>query len=144
MVAAALRTLAGLDRRTYLRSTGPPTCRAETGDGWRWTMPAYLLQVAYTSDAWRAQVQNPHDVRDRVRSTMESLGARVEAAYYAFGEYDLIAIVEFPNNEAAAAYALAVQAGGAVKAFKTTPLMSIDEGMQAMRRAGQAGYRPPS
>jgi uncharacterized protein with GYD domain len=107
-------------------------------------MAMYLFQVAYTGEGWRTQVQNPQNVLERVRPTLERLGGRAEAVYYAFGEYDLVAIVEFPDNESAAAYALAATAGGAVKAFKTTPLMSIDEGVRAMGRAGEAGYRPPS
>jgi hypothetical protein len=38
---------------------------------------------------------------------------------------------------------MAASAGGAVKATKTTPLMTMEEGIEAMRKAGTAGYRPP-
>lgn len=53
--------------------------------------------------------------------------------------------MEAPDNVSAAAIGLAVSAGGACKAYKTTPLISIDEGIEAMRKAGQAAsaYRPP-
>jgi len=44
----------------------------------------------------------------------------------------------------AAAFSMAAAAGGAVKAVKTTPLMSMEEAIEAMRKAGGAGYRPPS
>jgi uncharacterized protein with GYD domain len=107
-------------------------------------MPAYLAQVAYTNDAWRTQVGNPQSPLDRVKSVAEGLGGTFEAIYYAFGDYDIVAIIQFPDNESAAAFSLAAQAGGAVKAYKTTPLMSIDEGLGAMRKAASAGYRPPS
>ena len=107
-------------------------------------MPAYLAQVAYTSDAWRTQVGNPRNPLERITSVVESLGGRIETMYYAFGDYDIVAIVQFPDNQAAAAFSLAAQAGGAVKAYKTTPLMSIEEGLGAMRKAAGAGYRPPS
>jgi hypothetical protein len=30
-----------------------------------------------------------------------------------------------------------------VKAFKTTALLTMEEGLEAMRKASQAGYRPP-
>ena len=43
----------------------------------------------------------------------------------------------------AAAFSLAAAAGGAVKALKTTPLLTIDEGVAALRAAGGAGYQPP-
>jgi hypothetical protein len=42
-----------------------------------------------------------------------------------------------------AAFALAATAAGAVKALKTTPLMTIEEGIEAMRKASGTGYRPP-
>jgi hypothetical protein len=67
-----------------------------------------------------------------------------EHAWLAFGEYDIIAVVELPENTDAAAFSMAVAAAGAVKAFKTTPLLSVEEGVEAMRKAQGAGYRPPS
>ncbi len=107
-------------------------------------MPAYLAQVAYTSDAWRTQIGNPQNPLNRIKAVAENLGGTIETMYYTFGDYDIVAIIEFPDNQSAAAFSLAAQAGGAVKAYKTTPLMAIDEGLGAMRKAAQAGYRPPS
>ena len=52
--------------------------------------------------------------------------------------------VQYLDNVSMAAFALAVAAGGAVKASKTTPLMTIEEGLQAMSKAGGSTYRPPS
>ena len=54
-----------------------------------------------------------------------------------------VLIGEFPDNTSAAALSLAVTAGGSIKNFKTTPLMVVEEGMEAMRKAGGSGYRPP-
>jgi uncharacterized protein with GYD domain len=54
-----------------------------------------------------------------------------------------VGIVETPDNVSMAAMALAVAAGGAGKAIKTTPLMTIEEGIEAMRKASGTGYRPP-
>lgn len=108
-------------------------------------MPYYLLQVAYTSDAWAAQVKNPQNRVEAVRPVLEKLGGKFEgAAWYAFGEYDIVAVVQAPDNVSAAAFSIAASAGGAVKAIKTTPLMTMEEGVEAMRKAGAAGYRPPS
>ena len=70
-------------------------------------------------------------------------GREVEHAWLAFGEYDIVGVVELPENTDAAAFAMAVAAGGAVKAFKTTPLLSVEEGVDAMRKAQAAGYRRP-
>jgi hypothetical protein len=47
------------------------------------------------------------------------------------------------DHVSAAAFSLAVSAGGAVKAIKTIPLLTIEEGIAAMQKAAGAGYRPP-
>src|SRR3990172_5212494 len=107
-------------------------------------MPHYLLQVAYTADAWAAQVKSPQNRIDAVRPAVERLGGKIETAYLAFGDYDLITILEMPDNVSAAAFSLAASAGGAVKAIKTTPLMTLAEGIEAMRKAGGSGYRAPA
>ena len=106
-------------------------------------MAHYLIQASYTAESWGQQVRSPQNLVERIRPTVEKLGGRLEQAYYTFGEYDVIGIAQFPDNTSAAAFALAASAGGAVKALKTTPLMAVEEGMQAMRKAADAGYRPP-
>ena len=52
-------------------------------------------------------------------------------------------LLDVPGNINAAAASMAIAAGGAVKDIKTTPLMSPDEGFDAMLLAQGAGYRPP-
>jgi uncharacterized protein with GYD domain len=109
-------------------------------------MPHYLVQLSYTPEAWAAQVRNPQDRVELVRPFFEQLGGRFESVYFAFGEYDVVGILEFPDNVSVAAATLLVNSGGAVKAIRTTPLMSIDEGIRAMRKAHEIGetYRPPT
>ena len=106
-------------------------------------MPYYLFQGSYSGEAWGNQIGNPQNRPEAVRSVFEGLGGRIESFYYAFGEYDFVVIAEFPDNASAAAFSLAGSAGGAVKEIRTTPLMTIEEGMEAMRKAGGSGYRPP-
>jgi len=53
-------------------------------------------------------------------------------------------IVEGMDNVTAAALSVGATAGGAIKSIKTTPLMTVEEGMEAMRKAAAAGYRPPA
>jgi uncharacterized protein with GYD domain len=103
----------------------------------------YLIEVAYTPEAWAAMVKQPQNRLEAVRPVVEKLGGRFEHAWLAFGEYDIVGVVELPDNTDAAAFAMAVYAGGAVKAFKTTPLLSVEEGVEAMRKAQEAGYRRP-
>jgi hypothetical protein len=48
-----------------------------------------------------------------------------------------------PSNVEAAAFSLAASAGGAVRSIKTTPLMSMAEGVEAMKKAAKSGYKAP-
>jgi uncharacterized protein with GYD domain len=106
-------------------------------------MPQYLLQVSYTPAAWAALLKKPHNRLDTVRPAVEKLGGKIETGWFSFGDYDLIAIIEMPDNVSAAAFSLAASAGGGIKAIKTTPLLSLDEGIAAMTKAGKSGYKPP-
>jgi len=106
-------------------------------------VPFYLIQAAYTPDAWAALVKAPQNRLEAVRPVVEKLGGKLEHVWLAFGEYDIVGVVEMPENTDAAAFAMATAAGGGLKAFKTTPLLSVEEGVEAMRKAQGAGYRPP-
>lgn len=107
-------------------------------------MPKFLFQLAYTTDAWAAQVKNPQSAANRANAVIESLGGKIESLYYSFGEYDAVGIMDMPSNVNAAAVSLAVSAGGAVKSMQLTPLMEMDEGVAAMKAAAAAAYSPPS
>lgn len=107
-------------------------------------MPYYLIQAAYTAEAWATMVKNPQNRIEAVRPVVEKLGGRIEGGWLAFGEYDIAAICHMPNNLNAAAFSMAAAAGGAVKAIKTTPLMTPEEGIEAAKKAAKAGYHPPS
>ena len=87
-------------------------------------------------------VKQPQNRLEIVRPVVEKLGGKFEHAWLAFGEYDIVGVVELPENTDAAAFAMAVAAGGAAKAVKTTPLLSLEEEIEAMRKAQAAGYRP--
>jgi uncharacterized protein with GYD domain len=107
-------------------------------------MANYLLQVAYTTEAWANLIAHPHDRIDAVRPVIEKLGGKIVQGWYAFGDYDVVAIVEMPTNVEAAAFSLAATAGGAIRALKTTPLMSGAEAIEAMKKAGKSGYKAPT
>ena len=109
-------------------------------------MARYLVQVAYTSPSWKAQVENPRDPIERVQPLAQELGGRIHQMFYCFGDYDLIAICEFPDDEAAASFALTVGATGVCSKFVTTKLLDVQAGLSAMRRAKAAAgtYVPPT
>ncbi|HXW56280.1 MAG TPA: GYD domain-containing protein [Candidatus Cybelea sp.] len=105
-------------------------------------MPLYLTQLTYTAEAWNALVRNPQDRFEAVRPAIEKLGGKIVSGYFAFGDYDVIVIAEMPNNVSAAAFAMAIAAGGACKSYKTTPLMTTAEAIEALNKAAQSPYRP--
>src|SRR5262249_54363906 len=102
-------------------------------------MPYYLVQTAYTPESWDKMIKNPKNRVAAVRPAIEALGGRIDAGYISFGEYDLAAIVEFPDNVSAAAFSISVTSKGGLKAFKTTPLMTTAE----VQKAGGSTYAPP-
>lgn len=105
-------------------------------------MPSYLVQVAYNSDAVAALMKKPQDRSAVVAKAIEKLGGSLKGAWLSFGDYDTIVIVDMPDNVSAAAFALAISAGGSCKTVKTTPLLSTEEGTAAMKKAGGSGYKP--
>lgn len=106
-------------------------------------MPSYLVQVAYTPEAWASLIAHPHDRMESVRPVVEKLGGKMTQAWFAFGDYDVVAVIDMPANVEAAAFSLAAAAGGAVRTIKTTPLMSTAEAIDAMKKAAKCGYRTP-
>jgi uncharacterized protein with GYD domain len=105
-------------------------------------MPLYLTQVAYTQDSWKALMDNPQDRMDAIRPAIEQLGGKIVNGYFAFGDYDIVAITEMPDAVSAAAIAIAFAAGGACKSVKTTPLLTTAEGIDALRKAAESVYKP--
>ena len=106
-------------------------------------MPHFMFQVAYSGDALTGLSKNPENRTDVVRRLIGSVGGRLESLYYSFGEYDAVCIYEAPDNIAAAALAIAVGGAGALMTSKTTPLLTGDEGREAMVRSGAISYSPP-
>jgi uncharacterized protein with GYD domain len=105
-------------------------------------MAHYLVQVAYTPEAWTAMIKNPQDRSEAVEGAIKKLGGKMERFWMSFGEFDVIAVVEMPSDVAAAAFAMAVAAGGACRNVKTTPLLSTKDGIEALKQAAKSGYKP--
>jgi uncharacterized protein with GYD domain len=103
-------------------------------------MPQFLTQVAYTQQAWQSLIESPQNRLEVVQLAVEKLSGKVVNGWAAFGDYDVILISEMPDH-VAAAFAMAVAAGGACKSVKTTPLLSMAETAEALKKAGGSEYR---
>jgi uncharacterized protein with GYD domain len=106
-------------------------------------MALYLTRFSYTPETWARLMKKPEDRRDAARQYIESVGGKMLGFWYAFGEYDAYNLWEAPDNVAMAAVAIAVSAGGALSKFETTPLLTVEETLEALGRAGRVGYRSP-
>jgi uncharacterized protein with GYD domain len=106
-------------------------------------MAMYMTQGTYTAEAWAAMAKNPQDRSVAVKELAQKLGGRVVGVYYCFGEYDVVVLSEAPDDTTAMALAIAAVTPGHVKAIRTTRLFTVEETMEAMRKAGSAGYQGP-
>ena len=106
-------------------------------------MPMYLTRFSYTPETWARLAQNPEDRRDAARAYIEAVGGKLHGFWYAFGEYDGYNLWEAPDNVAMAAVAIGISGGGALSKFETTPLLTVEENLEALRRAQDVKYHPP-
>ena len=106
-------------------------------------MPLYLTRFSYTPETWARLVNNPEDRREAATAYIESVGGKLQGFWYAFGSHDGFNLWEAPDNVSMAAVALAIGSGGALSSIETTVLLSVDETLDALRRAGSVGYRSP-
>src|SRR5215216_2890237 len=106
-------------------------------------MPLYMTLFAYTPDAWVALTQNPTNRGESFSNLAQAMGGRMLSFYNSFGEYDGLVIYEARDEGTAVAMVVAAISPGHVSRVKTTVLLSAEEGMEAMRKAGEVTYRRP-
>jgi uncharacterized protein with GYD domain len=106
-------------------------------------MPLYLTKFSYTPETWARLIGKPEDRRAAAKTYIESVGGKLHGFWYAFGTHDGYNLWEAPDNVSMAAVALAISSGGALSSFETTALLSVEDTMEALRKAGQVRYRPP-
>jgi uncharacterized protein with GYD domain len=106
-------------------------------------MPLYLTKFSYTPATWGRLIGNPEDRRKAAQTYIESVGGKLHGFWYAFGTHDGYNLWEAPDNVSMAAVALAITAGGALSSFETTVLLTVDETIDALGKAGKIGYRTP-
>ena len=107
-------------------------------------MPFYMFKGRYTTNSIKSLVEKPEDREAAARKMIEALGAKLHHLFFCFGDEDVIALIEAPDDETMAAGALLVGASGTMSGGSTTKLMTSKEAMKAMKKAGKAtaSYRP--
>ncbi len=104
-------------------------------------MPKYLAHASYTVEGLKGLLKDGGSKRREVVAQLaKGLGGTLEAFYYAFGDDDIFAIVDLPDNVSATATSLVINAAGAAK-MKLTVLLTPEEVDQATKKT--VDYRPP-
>ncbi len=104
-------------------------------------MAKFLAKAKYTNDGLKGLIKEGGTARRAVvEKLMESMGGRVEAFYYAFGDADLYLIVDGPDNISAAAISMTVNAAGGAE-VTMVPLLTPEDIDAAAKKTPL--YRPP-
>lgn len=98
-------------------------------------MPKYLFHAKYSAEGARGLMKDGGTKRKKAAEELvKSVGGKLDAFYFAFGEDDAYVIVDAPDNASVAAASLAVGASGLVS-IKTTVLLTPEEMDQAMKKS---------
>ena len=90
-------------------------------------MARYLLEVSYTQQGVQGVMkEGGSSRRDLIAKLLADAGGTLESFDFAFGQNDVIVIVDVPDHATAAALSMTVGASGAAR-VKTTPLISPEE-----------------
>ena len=104
-------------------------------------MAKFLVKASYTSEGVKGvQSEGGTARREAVSKAVESVGGHLESFHFGFGDHDVFVIADFPDNESAAAMALAVNSSGAVTT-RTVVLLTPEEVDTAAKRSVE--YRAP-
>lgn len=108
-------------------------------------MTRFLVQWSYGAEQFKALINAPHDRGPEFRKIIEAFGGSLHDYYFAFGDFDGVAIVDFADETTCAACMMSVASSGAARHLKTTVLVTPSESVEAMRRAKAArhGYVTP-
>lgn len=106
-------------------------------------MPLYLSRFSYTPETWARLIGNPEDRRKAAQSYIESVDGKLHGFWYAFGTHDGYTLWEAPDNISMAAVAVAITGGRGLSSFETTALLTVDETLDALRKAKEIQYQAP-
>ena len=104
-------------------------------------MAKFMLRASYTVDGIKGVLkEGGTSRRTAAQKAVESVGGRLEAFYFAFGEDDAYVIVDVADNATAAALSLTIGASGTVR-VRTIALVTPEEIDKAAKAS--VSYRAP-
>lgn len=104
-------------------------------------MAKFLVRATYSAEGFKGVVNDKASGRKvALEKALASVGAKLEAMYFTFGDYDLVTIVDAPDNATVMAVGVSAWSPGLART-STTPLLTIEEAAQAVKKSVQ--YRGP-
>ena len=94
-------------------------------------MSHYILLINWTEQGISKIKESP-DRFSYFKASVEKAGGKLIGGYYTFGEYDVVIIIEAPNDEAVMSLMLKVVSVGNVKT-KTLKAFDLDEGLKIIK-----------
>ena len=97
-------------------------------------MAKYLISGSYTVEGIKGVLkEGGTGRRNAVEAAVKSMGGRLEAFYFAFGDNDVFGIADVPDNVTAATFSMGIAATGTVRT-RTTVLLTPEEIDQATKK----------
>lgn len=108
-------------------------------------MSFYLARAKVSQAFMHALVERPEDRFIKTTKLLKTIGGRLHYYFFSFGDFDIVLIYELPDNVSAASLSMVLSAAGTVTEVETTPLLTMEEAIDAMHTAGNAAgiYQPP-
>ena len=94
-------------------------------------MSHYILLINWT-DQGISRIKESSERYNSFKASVEKAGGKLIGGYYTFGEYDVVIIIEAPNDEAVMSIMLKVGSAGNVRT-KTLKAFDADEGFKIIK-----------
>ncbi|MGI9538676.1 MAG: GYD domain-containing protein [Miltoncostaeaceae bacterium] len=108
-------------------------------------MPYYLARAKVSKAYMEALVNRPEDRLVSTTRFLQGIGGRLHNYFFSFGDFDIVLLYELPDNVSAATLSMVLSASGSITDIETTPLLTMEEAVGAMKKSGEAMgvYLPP-
>jgi uncharacterized protein with GYD domain len=104
-------------------------------------MSKYLISASYTAPGLQGVRSGGAKARvDAVSTMLEAVGGHLDSFHFAFGDADVYVVADLPDDESAAAVAMAINSSGAVT-IRTTKLLTVEQVDEALQRS--VAYQAP-
>lgn len=108
-------------------------------------MAKYLWEVGLTpGQTFQTLIQNPQNRAEATRPILQAMGGGLDEYYFVVGGDKVFVLMDVPDDASLEAITMAVMAGGAVTSVKAHRLMTAADAVEAMQRAKDVTYKPPT